>query len=122
MTLIAISGMILFIYPVYMGLSQKLLWLSLLSQSIFALLIALYLAPLAAMIAEQVNTKIRCSSLAIAYNLVLAIFGGTAPVVNMYLISYFHSSLAPSIYLIAAGIVSFIATLYMKDLTGQGLS
>ena len=102
-------------------MSQKLLWVSLVSQSVFAILIALYLAPLAAMIAEQVSTKLRCSSLAIAYNCVLAIFGGTAPVVNMYIISHFNSHLAPSLYIMIAGIISLIATLFMRDLTGKNL-
>jgi len=121
LVLIAILSMIIFIYPVYIGFEQKILWLALASQFIFAFLIALYLAPLPAIMVEQVGTKIRCSSIAIGYNLALAIFGGTAPVVNLYIIKHFNSAIAPSIYLIISGIVSLIAALFMKDLTGKKL-
>ena len=104
-----------------LGFSQKILWLAIVSQFIFAGLIALYLAPLPAMIAEQVTTKTRCSSIAVGYNFALALFGGTAPVVNMFIIKHFASDLAPSVYLIIAGIVSLLATICMKDLTGKRL-
>jgi len=122
LTIIAITCMIVFIYPVYIGFSQKILWLALMCQFIFAILIALYLAPLPAMMAEQVKTKIRCSSVAFGYNLSLAVFGGTAPIINIYLIKNFESNLAPGVYLAITGIVSLVAVTFMKDRTGKNLS
>lgn len=121
-TLIAIIAMLILILPVYAEFEKHMLWLAIMAQFMFATLIALYLAPLPALIAEQSSTKTRCSVIALGYNLALALFGGTAPVVNMYLITYFSTPLAPSFYLMASALISLIAALAMKDLTGKLLT
>ncbi len=121
MAIFSLICMITFIYPVYSAFSEKILWLSILSQFFFAFLVSLYLAPLPALLVEQVNTKTRCSTIAIGYNFALALFGGSAPVVNIYLIKFFQSDSAPAIYLILTGIVSLITAFFMKDLTKKCL-
>jgi MHS family proline/betaine transporter-like MFS transporter len=121
MAIFSIISMILFIYPVYLAFSEKILWLSILSQFFFAFLVSLYLAPLPALLVEQTSTKTRCSTIAIGYNFALALFGGSAPMVNMYLIKIFESDSAPAIYLIITGIASLIPAFFMKDLTKKCL-
>lgn len=120
-TLFGLGCLIVAIYPIYIGFAQKTLLLAVICQLIFAVVMALCIAPLPTLIAEQVSTNARCSSVALGYNWAQALFGGTAPVVNMYFISHFNSELAPCFYLMVTGIVSFIAAYFMRDLTGKEL-
>jgi MHS family proline/betaine transporter-like MFS transporter len=49
------------------------------------------------------------SSLSTSYNVVLGIFGGTAPIVATYLIQRSHNDLSPAFYIMAAAVVSTLA-------------
>jgi MHS family proline/betaine transporter-like MFS transporter len=57
---------------------------------------------------EAFPKHVRCTGLAISYNLAHSIFGGTVPLVATTLVRYTHYNLAPSFYLIAASIISLI--------------
>lgn len=58
--------------------------------------------------------KTRFSGIAIGYNISLAIFGGTAPMVSTWLIHKTgHDITAPAYYLIAMALVSFGAALFV---------
>lgn len=107
--------------PIYYLISSQTYGNIILAQSIFAILIALILGSLPAVLAEQFPTEIRVTGIAIGYNLCVVIFGGTGPMVCMYLLKIFHSSLAPGIYLFIAATISFIASLFIKDMTRASL-
>src|SRR5215212_5186343 len=82
-------------------------------QAFFALLISMFSGPGPAAIAEIFPTRSRSTWMTSGYALAVAIFGGFAPLISVWLISRFSSPTAHSYYLIAAAIVStiFIATL-----------
>ena len=60
----------------------------------------------------------RFSGLSIGYNLALAIFGGTAPLLATFLIHETGNNLAPSFYLVLCAVVAllFIARLPLRSL------
>jgi MFS transporter, MHS family, proline/betaine transporter len=61
--------------------------------------------PVSAVFSELLPTVTRYSGLSVGYNLAMAIFGGTAPLVATALISLTGDHTAPSWYLIAASVI-----------------
>ena len=57
----------------------------------------------------------RYGGFAIAYNISVSLFGGTAPLVEALLIDRTHNNLVPAYYLIAAAIVSLVAIWFMYE-------
>ena len=80
--------------------------------AVFAVLLAGVLGSSAALMVEAFPKHVRCSGLSVGYNLAQTIFGGTVPLVAMYVTVHFNSPTAPALYLAAAALVSF-ATLSM---------
>jgi MHS family proline/betaine transporter-like MFS transporter len=64
--------------------------------------------------AAQFPVEIRYSAMAVGYNVALAIFGGTAPLIATWLIKETGNLAAPAWYIAAMAIVSCVATLSLK--------
>lgn len=73
-----------------------------------ALLIAGYLGVAPLIFVSLHSAKVRCSSLSIGYNLVVALAGGTAPLIATTLVSVTGWQAAPGIYLAAAAFVGLL--------------
>ena len=59
-------------------------------------------------------TRVRYSGIAIGYNLSLAIFGGTAPLVATWLIKETGDLTSPAWYVAAIAVISLIANLTLS--------
>ncbi len=59
-------------------------------------------------LADQVPKVVRCSAVSIGYNLVMAVFGGTTPLVATYLVERTASDYAPAIYAATTTLLSLI--------------
>ncbi len=75
----------------------------------FAVLIGAYVGVNPTILVEAFPRDVRCSAVSTSYNVVLGIFGGTAPIVATYMIQRSHNDLSPAFYIMAAAIVSAIA-------------
>ncbi|WP_338829831.1 MFS transporter [Bradyrhizobium sp. 27S5] len=75
-------------------------------QGLLGLVIALYFAPLPALMAEIFPARMRTSGLALSYNLGVAIFGGSTPFVLTGLSSISGDPLSPSYYVMFGALVS----------------
>jgi hypothetical protein len=60
---------------------------------------------------DALPRHVRCTVLSAGQNLFQACFGGTVPVVAVYLIAATGYALAPALYLVATAAVSFIVIL-----------
>lgn len=78
-------------------------------QGILGVLIALYFAPLPALMAEIFPARIRTSGLSLSYNLGVTIFGGFAPFVLTGLGSVTGDPLSPSYYVMFGAAISGLA-------------
>ncbi len=78
-----------------------------------ALLVSAGSGALPATMAELAPWRVRCTVVAIAHNLAMALLGGTTPLIGAWLVSRSGAPLAPGIYLAAAGVISFIAALLL---------
>jgi MHS family proline/betaine transporter-like MFS transporter len=114
----ALLGFIILGYPLFYLLSTT-------QSAVVILMVLVVLAVLEAMICggatvymtEIFPTNIRCSAIAIGYNIAVACFGGTAPFISTWLISTTNNNLAPTYYLIAGSIISLLVMIFMAKET-----
>src|SRR4051794_3721873 len=71
--------------------------------------------PQAALIAESFTTRLRYSGAGIGYQLASVVAGGPAPLVAVWLLHTFDSTLPIALYMIAGAIVTVIATLLLPE-------
>ncbi len=104
-------------------LSYPLLWVMhhpdamtiFLGQFGFSILVGCYLSVQPTAMAEMFSPSVRCSGMAVAYNLTLGIVGGTTPMVCTYLIEKTGDDLFIAWYLMAAAAVSLAVVLTLKE-------
>jgi MHS family proline/betaine transporter-like MFS transporter len=78
-----------------------------------ALLVAANGGVLPSTMAELAPWRVRCTVLSVAYNLGMALLGGTTPLVDTWLLAKTGEPLAPALYLAGAGGLSFIGALLL---------
>jgi len=83
----------------------------LLSHLIFALISSLFMSILPATLAELFPVKIRGTSFSVLYNISLAIFGGTVPMVYTYFVEKVNILTFPGIYLSAISALALILSI-----------
>jgi MHS family proline/betaine transporter-like MFS transporter len=91
------------------------------TQSIAAVLLAMYAGPLCAVLAELFPTKVRFTALSIGYSLAVAIFGGFAPLIATFLIRETGSQVSPALFVIFGAGISTVTLLLIKDPTNAPL-
>ena len=71
---------------------------------------------------EMFPTKTRFSGVAVGYNISMAVFGGTAPLISTWLMDKTnHDVIMPAYYLMAMARVSFSAALFVRSQKGLDL-
>jgi MFS family permease len=75
--------------------------------------------PQAAFIAESFKGPLRYSGASLGYQLASVIAGGPAPLIATYLFGRTHSEYSIAGYILFCAVCSIVATLLMKDYTGQ---
>jgi len=88
------------------------LWIA---QMLLAGLLAVVMGNAPAMLAEQFPRGVRVSGHALVLNVGIGIAGGTAPMIAVALIRATGNKQAPALYLIAACVVSSVASLLLSD-------
>lgn len=90
-------------------------------QVLFAILIAMFSGAGPAAIAEIFPTRNRSTWMTTGYALAVAIFGGFAPFISVWLISTLGSPIAHTYYLVAAAIVSTIVIWQLRETAFEDL-
>jgi hypothetical protein len=78
--------------------------------------------PQAALIAESFTPRLRYSGASIGYQLASITAGGPAPLIATALFAAFESGIPIAIYILITAVISIIATMFLKDYTGQDIS
>jgi len=114
--LIAASvGIAVLTYPAFLLMSGGNFVLIILAQLMFGLLVAMYAAPAPAALVEMFPTRVRYTALGVSYNLAVAAFGGTAPFIATFLISRTGSDISPAFYVVAAGVITTLVLLGIRE-------
>ena len=121
MLFVAAIGGFVFAWPLWWLMHQNDSLLILAGQMGFALFFGMTFAVIPAVVAEHFPTGVRCSGAALGYNLSLAIFGGTTPLVATYLVARTADDFAPIYYFMAVALLQFIALIGLKEMAGKPL-
>ncbi|WP_051580217.1 MFS transporter [Pseudonocardia acaciae] len=86
---------------------------------LLSLLKGAYFGPMAAVLAMLFPTGTRATGQAVGYNIGVAIFGGFTPLVATWLIKTTSLSVAPSFWVIVAGVVSLTSLIVIRKRLGM---
>ena len=113
--IIAALGTVLCTYPLVWLMHHSDPAMILIGQVGMAILISAYASPIPAALTEMFPTNVRVSSVGVGYNLAYAIFGGTTPMVCVWLIQKEHSDLSFAWYIMAAAAISLVVVLFIRE-------
>ncbi len=102
------GGAVLLGYPLIVLMHHVDFAMVMMGQIGFAILLAAYLSGIPATLTEMFPSRVRVSALSVGYNISLAIFGGTTPLVATWIIERSHDDLSIAWYLIFAAAISFL--------------
>ena len=116
MLLFCCAAFVALAYPGFrLILSGMPVWGVALLQVGFNLVIATFSGPGPAALAELFPTRTRTTLMSSSYALAVAVFGGFAPFIATWLIQWTGTPVAPTFYLIAAGLVSGATILTFRE-------
>jgi MFS transporter, MHS family, proline/betaine transporter len=115
-------AMVVLAYPLLVVMNQPSFGILLAGQLAFAVIVGAYAGTAPATIAEMLPASVRVTGSSLGYNLCMALFGGTTPVVTVYLIKVTHTDLTPAYYLMAAAAVSLAVVLGLKETAKRPLA
>lgn len=114
--LMAVAAILLVgIYPLFEAFEPGNFMQIALLQAGLAFLVGCYIGPVPAMLVEMFPTSVRYTGLAIPYNLTAALFGGTTPMVCVWLIDRTGSTSSVAYYVMACAVCSLIALFIYRD-------
>ena len=122
MLLIGMGSLALLAYPLLLLMHHQDMMMILAGQIIFAAVLSMFMSTLPAAMTEMFPRNIRVTAVSVGYNITYAIFGGTAPIVAVWLIERSHNDLALAWYIAAMALVSFCVALTLKDKRNEPLS
>ncbi|MES2142444.1 MAG: MFS transporter [Pseudomonadota bacterium] len=113
--LIAASGFVVLSYPLYYFIAHGNVVELIFSQTLFTLLAAGFQGPLMALTIDLIPINIRYTLGSLGYNLAYSIFGGTAPLVAMFLITKTNHLAIPGLYLAAGAVLATLCLLVINE-------
>lgn len=104
-----ITSLVVLVYPIFWLLTQHNIYLAFLGETIFALAAGSLTGVVPTLLTELFDTHHRNMGISITYNIALALFGGTAPLVGISLVNYTNNACSPAWYVISGGILALWA-------------
>jgi len=114
--LVGAIGTLVVAWPMWRLMHQDSLALVFLGQLGFAAFNAIGWALSITVLSEMVPTRLRCSAVALSYNICMAAFGGTTPIIATYLVHRTSDDYAPVYYVMAATMVSLLVIVRLPKL------
>ena len=108
-------GFLVLTYPTLMLMSAGNFAAAAVAMVILGVFMAAYDGASSAAMAELFPTSIRYGSMAIAYNLSVAVFGGITPYFATFLIASTGNRFAPAFYVMAAALITLIVVLRARE-------
>lgn len=118
---IGAGSTVLFAVPAFALIGIGDIWSTLAGLSLVAFPVTFYVANLASALPALFPTSSRYSSMGIAYNFSVAIFGGTTPFLVQGLIAVTGDDMAPAYYLMATSVIGAIAIYFLRESAGRPL-
>lgn len=116
---VACIAMLVLAYPLFAMIASGHLWQAYFAMGIFTVVFSLYIPTAFVTMVESFNTEIRYTGLSFGFNMGLAIFGGTCPLIATWLINITQNKLAPAFYVMLAAVIALYAASHAVDKRGQ---
>lgn len=114
MLLIGSITLLLFTLPLYILIARGGLVNLIIAESLLVFFGSAYQGAITKTVLEMFPIGVRCSAAGFGYNLTYSLFGGTAPMIAVYLINKLNTNLAPGLYMTLGAFISFIAVLKLN--------
>ncbi|GAA1709570.1 glycine betaine/L-proline transporter ProP [Isoptericola hypogeus] len=118
---IGAGAMLVLSVPAFLLIGLGHVWSTLLGLVLLALPVACMVGVQAATLPAMFPTAVRYRSMGLAYNVSLALFGGTTPLLVESLTQATGSSLAPAYYLMGFAVVGAVTVFFLRESAGQPL-
>jgi MHS family proline/betaine transporter-like MFS transporter len=112
---LATIGALLGAVPLFWLLNHPSALLAQIGQLGLVLLVGVYYGPLPAMLVEAAPPAVRCTAVALGYNLCYALFGGLSPLVATWLVQREGNEIAPAFLIMASAGVSFATLFWFRE-------
>lgn len=121
--LLALScvAMLVSAYPLFLMLSSGSLQHVYIAMGVFTVIFSLYIATSFVIMVESFTVRIRYTGLSFGFNVGLAIFGGTCPLIVTWLIEITKNNTAPALYMMLAALVALLTCIKVNDKRGQAI-
>lgn len=110
-----IIALAILVYPIFWLLTQHDLYLTFYGEILFAIATSAISGVIPTTLAELFDTHHRALGIAVCYNVALALFGGTAPLVALTLISITHNLYAPAGYVMIFTVIAFYSLTRLSE-------
>jgi len=118
----SLIGFVIFSYPLFSLLFDKTFNAILAAMICFAVLEAMFQSVMPAIMTEAFPTSVRYTGLSVSYNISLALFGGTTPLISTWLVKLSGGDImAPAFYLIGTSVLGIIVVLTMPETSKKEL-
>ncbi|SEC00934.1 MFS transporter, MHS family, proline/betaine transporter [Streptomyces misionensis] len=112
---VAAVAMIVLAVPSFLLLKAQGTWPPVLGVLILSTLLACFAAPSAATLPALFPTAVRYAAMGIGFNIAVAAFGGTTPLVTAALVEATGDKLMPAYYLMLAGVIGLLTVRFLPE-------
>lgn len=116
---ISCLAMLIFAYPLFKLLSSGSLPNIYLAMGLFTIIFSLYLPAAFVTMIESFTVDIRFTAVSFGFNMGLAIFGGTCPLIATWLIEITKNNSAPALYMMVAALTGLLTCNFIRDRRGE---
>ncbi|MBL8800055.1 MAG: MFS transporter [Planctomycetia bacterium] len=110
-----IGGLLVLAWPLFWALHHPSASWNFVGQLGFAVCFGLFGGVIPVTMVETTPAGLRCSAISIGYNLCVGLLGGLSPLVATWLIERTQDDLSPAYYVMAAALISLLATLWLPE-------
>ena len=101
--------------PLFWLLNHPSVWLAQLGQLGLALIVGLYRGTEPAILVEAAPLKVRCTAVALGYNVSAGVIGGLTPLVASWLVARTGDEIAPGLLMMVAAAVTLLTILRFPE-------
>ncbi len=101
--------------PLFWLLHQPSELLAQLGQLGLVLIVGIYCGTQPTIMVEAVPPQVRCTAVALGYNICLGVIGGVTPLVATWLVERTENEIAPAFLIMAAAVVTFATVLQFRE-------
>jgi MFS transporter, MHS family, proline/betaine transporter len=113
---------IVFTYPLLILVNIGSFWVALACQFAFAVIVGAYSGTAPSTMNEMVPGHVRVTGTSLGYNLCMALFGGTTPMITVFLIKVIGTNMAPAFYIMVAAAISLAVVLSIEETSRRALN